>query len=208
MTSTRRGFLTSGAAAGGGMLIGFNLWGCNKRREKRPPTPRARELAEVTDHEINAWIRIATDSSVTLLVPEAEMGQGVLTSVSMILADELEADWVHIHARHAPADPRYGPRQTTGGSSSIRGGYKALREAGAAAREMLITAAATEWGVPASECTARKSEVTHDGGHSAWFGELAARAAMLELRKHRRSSPTASSASWVSRSSASTHPRK
>ena len=181
MTSTRRAFLTAGAAAGGGLLIGFNLWGCNKRREKHPPSPKAHELPEVGDHEINAWIRIATDSAVTLLVPEAEMGQGVLTSVSMILADELEADWVHIHARHAPADPRYGPRQSTGGSSSIRGGYKGLREAGAAAREMLIAAAAAEWGVPASECTARKSEVTHDSGMSAWFGELAERASKLKL---------------------------
>lgn len=183
MKATRRTFLVAGAAAGGGLLVGFHLLGCNKRREKRPPnkTAKARENTDATDHEINAWIHIATDSSVTLLVPEAEMGQGVLTSVSMILADELEADWVHVSARHAPHDKRYGGRQSTGGSTTIRTGYGRLREAGAAAREMLIAAAAAQWGVAASECRARKSEVTHDNGESAWFGELAAAASKLDI---------------------------
>jgi isoquinoline 1-oxidoreductase beta subunit len=167
--TTRRDFLTTVSAAGAGLLIGFRL----------PRHLGAAPRAIAGDTELNAWIRIAADEQVTLLVSESEMGQGVLTSLPMILAEELDVDWSRVRSEHALADPRYG-NQGTGGSTSVRGDYATLRKAGAAARQMLIAAAAAEWGVPSEECTTEPGVVVHaKSGRRMTYGRLVARAATL-----------------------------
>jgi isoquinoline 1-oxidoreductase beta subunit len=167
--TTRRDFLTTVSAGGAGLLIGFRL----PRRLSAAPSSSAGES------ELNAWIRIGTDDQVTLVVNESEMGQGVLTSLPMILGEELDVEWSKVRSEHALADPRYG-NQGTGGSSSVRGDYASLRKAGAAARQMLIAAAAATWGIPAAECATEPGVVTHPkSGRRASYGRLAARAATL-----------------------------
>jgi isoquinoline 1-oxidoreductase beta subunit len=167
--TTRRDFLTTVSAASAGLLIGFRL----------PRHLSAAPLAVEGDAELNAWIRIATDEQVTLLVNESEMGQGVLTSLPMILAEQLDVDWTRVRSEHALADTRYG-NQGTGGSTSVRGGYANLSKAGAAARQMLIAAAAAEWGVPPTECATEPGVVVHaKTRRRASYGRLAARAATL-----------------------------
>lgn len=167
--TTRRDFLTTVSGVGAGLLIGFRL----------PRHLGAAPRALADDAELNAWIRIGADDRVTLLVNESEMGQGVITSLPMILAEQLDVDWTKVRSEHALADARYG-NQSTGGSSSVRGDYATLSKAGAAARQMLIAAAAAEWSVPADECTTEPGVVVHTkSGRRANYGRLAARAATL-----------------------------
>lgn len=168
---SRRQFLAAGSAAGAGLIIGFRL-----------PQRLARRLGEAgsTATEINAWVKIGTDDLVTLVVSESEMGQGVATSLPMILADELEAEWSKVRFELAVADSgKYG-RQSTGGSTSIRTNYDNLRKAGAAAREMLVRAAAESWQVDAATCRAELGYVTHaPSGRRLSYGKLAERAAQV-----------------------------
>ena len=167
--TTRRDFVTTVSAAGAGLLIGFRL----------PRHVSAAPRALAGESELNAWIRIGTDDQVTLVVNESEMGQGVLTSLPMILAEELDVDWSRVRSEHALADQRYG-NQGTGGSSSVRGDYATLRKAGAAARQMLIAAAAAEWAVRPEDCSTLPGAVVHgNSGRRLTFGRLAARAATL-----------------------------
>src|SRR5213078_1436730 len=144
---TRREFLETAGAAGAGLVIGFHL----------PPGSRFRTAA-AAPLAPNAWLRIGVDESVLVIVDRSEMGQGVATALPMLLAEELDADWSNIKIEFAPADkaytnPMFG-MQGTGGSTSVRAAYTPLRKAGAAAREMLISAAAETWGVDRSECRA------------------------------------------------------
>jgi isoquinoline 1-oxidoreductase beta subunit len=165
---SRRNFLIGGAAAGGGLAVGFWLW---RKRRLRKSDPRP-----------DAYIRIGTDDRITLTVDESEMGQGVTTALPMILAEELDADWTRVTYEQAPLDPARFGNQWTASSSSVRRGYEPLRRAGAAAREMLVAAAAQQWGVDASECTTREGVVRHEGsGRSARYGELAEAAARLPI---------------------------
>lgn len=164
---TRRAFLAS--AAGGGLLLGFRL-------------PRAAGAGG--DSRMNAWLRISPDGSVTVVVPSAEMGQGISTALPMIVADELGADWSRVRFEFAPvADAYRNPglgAQATGGSTSVREWYAPLRRAGAAAREMLVSAAAATWGVGADECAARQGQVLHAAsGRALGFGALAGAAATI-----------------------------
>lgn len=161
----RREFLRVTGLAGTGLLLAC--------RVGRTELPRARG-------ELAAWIHVGTDGQVTLSLSESEMGQGVHTALSQILADEMEADWSRVRAVHAVADTeRYG-RWSTGGSTSIRQDYPTLREAGAAARELLVSAAAAAWGVRPGACRVERSVVYHDAsGRTAPFGELAERASAL-----------------------------
>lgn len=137
----------------------------------------------------NAWLRIAPDGSVLVLVHKAEMGQGILTSLPMLVAEELEADWTKIRAENGlpvkefvmPGD--FG-QQFTGGSTSIRKSWTILLEAGAAAREMLIGAAAKEWGIDRKLCRAENGRVLTDGRPPKTFGELAIAAASQPIPKH------------------------
>ncbi|HEU0039845.1 MAG TPA: molybdopterin cofactor-binding domain-containing protein, partial [Verrucomicrobiae bacterium] len=129
----------------------------------------------------NAYLKITPDDKVTIVVARSEMGQGVRTSLPMILAEELEADWKQIQVEQAGASTLFGD-QTTGGSASVRTTWEPMRKAGAAAREMLISAAALEWGVARSSCKAENGAVTHAASNrGASYGELANRAATLPV---------------------------
>jgi len=164
---SRREFIAAGAAAGAGLVIGFYLpHGSGSHNESFSP---------------NAYLRITPDDKVTIVVARSEMGQGVRTALPMILAEELEADWKQIEIEQAGASTLFGD-QTTGGSASIRTCWDPMRKAGAAAREMLITAAEMAWGVPRSGCTAEHGRIRHaPSGRSASYGELAIRAGTLPI---------------------------
>ncbi len=173
---TRRDFIKVSAVAGGGLLLGFPLAGASK----------AATEADSTGFNPNAWISISSDDSVTLQVASSEMGQGIMTGIAMILAEELDADWSKVKAEFAPADkaytnPKMG-RQATGGSTAVRGFWSPLRKAGAVAREMLVQAAAQQWQVDAADCRAEKGAVIHDeAGKTLRFGALADAAAKLPV---------------------------
>jgi isoquinoline 1-oxidoreductase beta subunit len=134
----------------------------------------------------SAWLKILPNNTVVVVVSKSEMGQGVYTSLPMIVADELDADWKNVTMEVAPAgdafkDPVYG-MQSTGGSSSIRHMYEPLRKAGAAAREMLLLAAAQEWGVPVNECAVSQGTVRQlKGTRTLTYGDLSSRASKLSV---------------------------
>jgi isoquinoline 1-oxidoreductase beta subunit len=168
---SRRTFIQVSGGAGAGLVLGLSLAGCRKP---------AGATGALDPGALNAWIRIGTDESVTFVISESEMGQGVHTALAMLLAEELEVDWSRVRTEHAPADrTRYG-RQSTGGSTSIRTNHERLRNAGASAREMLVAAGAARWDVPASECRAEDGQVLHaSSGRSLTYGSLADDAALL-----------------------------
>ena len=152
----RRSFIQTGAAAAGGLVIGFYL-----------PERAKAAAAESTDPKLNAYVRIGTDDTVTLTIHRAELGQGSMTAVPMMLAEELECDWTKIRTEFARVDPKnYGVfgspvLQGVFGSLTVRSSYDSLRQAGATAREMLIAAAAQKWGVDKSQCRAEKNSVVN-----------------------------------------------
>jgi isoquinoline 1-oxidoreductase beta subunit len=175
----RRSFLKATLIAGGALVIGTSLL-IRTRAEERfnlPAVPAA-------DFHPNAFIKIAPDGKVTVVVGQAEMGQGVLTSLPMIVADELEVDWANVGFEHGPPgkefiNPMLGG-QITGGSASIKGFFDPLRKAAASVREMLVTAAAQQWGVPAEQCRARNGEVFHPTSRrTAKYGTLLEAAAKI-----------------------------
>ncbi len=158
---SRREFVAAGVAAGAGLVIGFYLPHGNSSGSTFAP---------------NAYLKIAPDGKITIVVARSEMGQGVRTSLPMILAEELEADWKQITIEQAGASTLYGD-QTTGGSASVRTTWDPMRKAGAAAREMLISAAALEWGVARSACKAENSTVVHaPSNRRLTYGQLAGKA--------------------------------
>ena len=129
----------------------------------------------------NAYLKITPDNKVTIVVARSEMGQGVRTSLPMILAEELEADWKQIQIEQAGASTLFGD-QTTGGSASVRTTWDPMRKAGAAAREMLISAAALDWGVGRATCKAENGAILHAASNRrATYGELANKAAALPV---------------------------
>src|SRR5438067_9296896 len=173
-TVDRREFLKTGAAAGATLLIGLYLPAFD-------PRPRPAPAHAPEPFKPNAWIEIGPDGAVTIWTGRSEMGQGVRTAMPMIVAEELEADWTRVRVAQADADPAYGA-QFTVGSRSVRSGFEPLRKAGAAAREMLIGAAALTWNVPRDACRARNGTVEHvPTGRRLGYGELAARAATLPV---------------------------
>jgi isoquinoline 1-oxidoreductase beta subunit len=183
----RRDFLIAGAALGGGLIIGFVL----PRLRGSKDAAQAPAASEDTrgDFAPNAFIRIDREGVVTFIVHKAEMGQGVFTSIPMLIAEELGADLKQVKLVQAPADdklyadPVLGS-QVTGGSTSIRGAWKPLREAGAAARMMLVSAACQDWNVKPEECRVEQGLVLHDeSSQRAPFGELVDAAAKLPLPK-------------------------
>ncbi len=172
---SRRGFLASAAMAGGGLLLSLAL-----------PFGRS-EAAGSTDFAPNAFIRIGSDGQVVLTMPYVEMGQGTYTSVPMLIAEELEVKLRQVRLEHAPpneklyANPLLGV-QATGNSNAMRGGWKPLREAGASARIMLVTAAARRWRVDPTSCRAQDGEVIHDAtGRHIKYGDVAAEAAQIPV---------------------------
>jgi isoquinoline 1-oxidoreductase beta subunit len=164
---SRREFVAAGVAAGAGLVIGFYL----------PHKTGSREES----FSPNAYLRITPDNKIIIVVARSEMGQGVRTALPMILAEELEADWKQIEIEQAGASTLFGD-QTTGGSASVRTTWDPMRKAGAAAREMMITAAALTWNVPRSSCAAEKSRIKHAASNrSLSYGELANKAATLPV---------------------------
>jgi len=174
-TLTRRDFLKNTTAGGAALVIGFHLplelFG--QQPQQPPPTPNPFE----------AWVKIDAEGNVTLICAKSEMGQGVRTSLPMILADEVEVEWSKVKVEQAATSPMYRvPGLGTGGSSSTRTSFTPLRQAGAAAREMLITAAAAKWNVERNTCYAEKGEVVHKpSGRRLAYGELVADASKLPI---------------------------
>jgi isoquinoline 1-oxidoreductase beta subunit len=171
---TRREFVKTGAATGAGLMIAFYL----------PPRLAAAWQEDATGpFAPNAWVQIGTDGIVTLTVDKSEMGQGTQTGLAMILAEELEADWSRVRLGPVPENPAgWSRRMSTGGSQSIHTSWEPLRKAGATAREMLISAAATVWDVDRSTCRAEHGTVIHPPtGRRLSYGKLAARAARIAV---------------------------
>ncbi len=172
---SRRNFLRTSALAGTALCLGFYL-PANAKKEELIAAP----AADQSGFEFNAWIRIDTDGKVTLTDHRAEMGQGSYQSVPQIIAEELEVDLKDVNIIFAIGDPTKYGSQITGGSSTIRGSYKKLLKLSATAREMLITAAAAKWTVPASECYAESGHVIHKpSGKKFNYGELVTDASKL-----------------------------
>ncbi len=178
MTTTnfsRRQFLETSGTAVGGLVLGFHL---SDRWVRRGMAQSAAPFAP------NAFIRLATDETVTILVNKSEMGQGVYTSLPMLIAEELDADWERVQIEPAPVDPAYNHTgfgaQITGGSTSIPSSWQQFREAGAMARALLVEAAAQEWGTRARELETETGFVLHrSSGRRASYGQLAERAATV-----------------------------
>lgn len=204
---TRRQLIVAGGLATGGLLLGYAFSGPSRQ------TMANRAVSGKDEQVMATWIKISPDNTVTVYVPHSDMGQGIITALAMMAAEEMEADWSLVKPEQAPAETAFANEnlglnftdgvniphllqgvtdaafvklsqfmslQVTGGSSSVRfTGEHGMRPAGAAAKDMLVRAAANRWGVPASECTAKMSFVTHPSGKKASFAELATDAAEL-----------------------------
>ena len=175
-TVSRREFVSVLTAAGGSLLLGYRVG----------EGQRVASVASAPGFAPNAFIRIATDGSITLFMPQAEMGQGTHTSMSMLLAEELEVAPEQVRLEHAPPDKLYANpffgEQMTGASSSVRAFYEPLRRAGATARVVLVAAAAASWNVDPASCRAREGVVTHTPtGRTLSYGALAAKAATVPV---------------------------
>jgi isoquinoline 1-oxidoreductase beta subunit len=173
---SRRGFLQTSAVAGGGLAVGANLAGLS-----------VEAFAAGTIHTPNAWVHIADDNTITLISARSEMGQGVYTSMPMLIAEELNVDVRTVKVVIAPPNTKLygnallGGPQLTGGSTSVRDGWEKLRTAGAQVREMLLSAAATRWNVDRASLKADNGVVTGPGGKKATYGQLAADASKLPV---------------------------
>jgi len=214
-TWTRRTLIATGGLVGGGLALG--VAGLAFAPNRLSVTPKG---DGDWPPRLTTWIKIASDNTVTVVVPHCEMGTGVHTALAMMAAEEMEADWNLVRVEEAPGEddfangylvrvflpavahvPRFMERgvdfgtfkltqlldvQTTGGSSAVRGtGQLGMRAAGAAAKTMLVEAAASRWNVPASQCVAKLSQVLHpSSGKTATFGELATDAALLQPVTH------------------------
>jgi len=182
MTTTirldRRTFVIGTAAAAGGLALGLRL----------PFGPAAAQAAEAVP-EVNAWVVIRPDDTVVIRVARSEMGQGTLTGLAQLVAEELECDWAKVTTEYPTPGQNVARKRiwgdfSTGGSRGIRESHEYVRRGGATAREMLRQAAANEWKVPAAECTVANSVVTHaPSGRKTTFGKVAAAAARLEQPK-------------------------
>ena len=173
---SRRVFLKKSALTFTGLIIGFTY---------EPESSLAVKVENA--EELGIWIRIAPDGSTTLIVPSSEMGQGVNTSLSMILAEELEADWQSVKTETAPVNSKYinpesNSGQMTAGSSSVKGFWNPLRKAGAAVRLMLQKAAAQKWEIPIEECVAKSGYIYRkNSSQKLSYGELAEAAGKLDI---------------------------
>ncbi|QQD18988.1 xanthine dehydrogenase family protein molybdopterin-binding subunit [Spongiibacter nanhainus] len=182
---SRRHFLQLSALAGGGLLVACGGGGSGSSSPNNTPDgPGGGEPSEVQQTELGEFMRIGSDGSITVLVGASEIGQGALTAIPMIVAEEMDADWDRVKAEHSPVaaqfnNPYFGSLlQWTVASSSIRGFYDPQREVGATVRHMLIQAAARRWEVPAETLTTERGYVIDEAnGRTAGYGELAAAAA-------------------------------
>ncbi len=167
----RRSFIKSSALAGGGLMLGFNWMAALDAN--------ASKASQMPDDwfEINSFLKINTEGVVTIMAPNPEFGQGVKTSLPMLVAEELDVNWEKVVVEQAHFDPQLYGRQFTGGSNAIRNAWQGLRTTGATARQMLKEAAAKEWGVSVDEITTESGVLYHNGsGKSAGYGEMASAA--------------------------------
>src|SRR5262252_7570165 len=166
----RRTFLRVTAIAGGGLMLAPVLGPLDQALAASSST-------EAGGASAGAFIRIAGDGTITIMAKNPEIGQGVKTMLPMLIADELDADWADVTVEQAMSDPaRYGD-QFAGGSRATPSNWDTLRRVGAAGRQLLIAAAAQAWNVPAAECSAAMSKVTHrPSGRKLGYGELVERA--------------------------------
>src|SRR5437879_7527120 len=176
-TPSRRKFLKQSAAIGGGLSVGFSLPGA------------LAQTADAAGAEINAWVVRRPDDTVIIRYARAEMGQGSMTSAPMLVAEELECDWKKVRIEYASANANVRRKRAWGdmasvGSRTIRQSQEYLRKGGATAREMLVAAAAQQWGVPAAECAAASGVITHGPSkRKLSFGKVASAAAKIEPPK-------------------------
>lgn len=173
---SRRLFLKKTTQAGAGLTLAFMLPGCKESQSS--PQAYSGATAKAPAFEANAFVHLGSDNTVTVIIKHLEMGQGVYTGLATLVAEELDADWQRVRCESAPIDSEKYTYQSTGGSYSLAGSYLQMREAGAAARQMLVAAAAQQWQVAADEITVKQGQLLHpSSGHKATFGELAALAA-------------------------------
>ncbi|WP_276361479.1 molybdopterin cofactor-binding domain-containing protein [Daejeonella sp. H1SJ63] len=172
--NSRRDFLKMTAIAGGGLVLGFNWFSAEA-------APAMVSNAAAGGIGFNSYLSIATDGTITIMSPNPELGQNIMTSFPMVVAEELEADWKKVKVLQANLDNKY-DRQLTGGSGAVPHSWKLLRNAGATAKFMLIEAAAKKWSVQASECTAANGFVLHARtGKKLSYGELAEAASKVPV---------------------------
>jgi isoquinoline 1-oxidoreductase beta subunit len=175
-TFSRRDFIRTSALASGGLLIGFNFF--NSCKEAAVP---AVDISKLNFNDFNAFIKIADNGYVTIYSPNPEIGQGVKTSMPMLIAEELDVPWEHVTVAQGALDTNNFTRQVAGGSQSIRFGWDALRQTGATAKQMLINAAAIKWRVEASSCSASNGIIKNANGEELGYGDVVNEAALLEI---------------------------
>ncbi|WP_299670491.1 molybdopterin cofactor-binding domain-containing protein [uncultured Polaribacter sp.] len=173
---SRRNFLKTSVLASGGLLIGFNLISACKAEAKMPV-----DIANLNFNDFNAFIKISEQGYVTIFSPNPEIGQGVKTSMPMIIAEELDVDWKKVTVAQGVLDTKNYTRQVAGGSQSIRKGWDALRQTGATAKQMLVNAAAQKWSVDASTLKASNGIITNSKGEKLGYGDVVKEAALLEV---------------------------
>src|SRR5262245_13976702 len=188
---SRRAFLWSTAIAGGGFLLGSAL-----PTEAASLVGAAGVSPGAGEFPVTPWVRVTPDNAVTIIVSQAEIGQGISTTLPAVLADELRADWQAVKLETAPFAAAYrNPLRQwmfTGNSESVQSFYDLMRQMGAAAREMLIQAAASRWGVTHEACRAEKGAIVHAAsGRRLTFGEVAEAAARLPVPASPRLLPDA-----------------
>lgn len=168
--ATRRDFLKTGGALAGGFVLGISLFGCDAKGKK------------TTAFAPNVYLQITPSNEVSIIAHRSEMGQGIRTSLPLVIADELGADWSKVRIVQAEGDEKKYGNQNTDGSFSIRMFYKPMREAGAIARLMLLQAAAAKWKVPIEECDTTNGQVVHKTSDKKLsFGDLAEEASQLPI---------------------------
>src|ERR1700734_767619 len=184
-TVNRRDFILTAVSVAGGLMIGIGA------------APRSADAAAISmqpwsdndhaPHEIDAWIAIDPDDSILIRYQRSEMGQGSMTALPMMITEELQCDWSKVRIEYTSSNRSVREKKVYGnmyshGSMSVRESQKMVQQVGASARERIIAAAATRWHVPASECVAAQSVVTHrPSGRALRYGELAAEAAKVKL---------------------------
>jgi isoquinoline 1-oxidoreductase beta subunit len=173
---SRRNFLKTSILASGGMLIGFNLLTACKPEAVMPV-----DIESLNFNDFNAFIKISNDGYITIFSPNPEIGQGVKTSMPMIIAEELDVEWSKVNVIQGVLDTKNFKRQIAGGSQSIRSSWDAFRQTGATAKQMLVNAAAIKWNVDASNCKASKGIITNTNGDKVGYGEVVKEAALLEV---------------------------
>ncbi|PHI19965.1 isoquinoline 1-oxidoreductase [Lewinellaceae bacterium SD302] len=181
----RRNFLKVSSLAGGGLLLGVSwLSGCKEEKmvQKLPEIlAEIKKMPNGLSSTVNAYLRINENGAVTILSANPEIGQNIKTSMPMIVAEELDVDWADVTVEQAGLDTENFNRQVAGGSQSIRQGWEGLRRAGATARHLLVAAAAEQWGLDATELKTSKGVITAPDGQTLSYGEVAAKAATMEV---------------------------